>query len=286
MLPVPSVCFGESEDDYSKSKRDQLYEHLCNEKTQAMPWPAGVRKCFNMKHQSSDITASSVLGSPVLDTHLGQVDAIDTCLDEIFGMERKRKNISDQDDKQLDGILPPEENTAWVQCEGCMKWRRVPWNVNMDDLPEMWYCKDNFWDPPDRRNCAASQDDFNPDKESTVFEMECPPEPCEVGDLKDVFCMRNEVFYEAKVVAIRHPKEIGGSIQARFHFLGWNKKTDEWIDVDSPRITPHHRHTDVTTKNPREQEKWQGRKGLVKVKGDAKRKAEFSRGAGKKVKTK
>ena len=276
MLPTPSVCFGEAEDAYSSSKREKLYEHLCNDKSQAMPWPADIRKCFTTKLQSLDITAASILGSPVLDTHLGQVDAIDTCLDEMFGESRKKKHSDDhsgrgrsgQEEKQLqlDGILPPEENTGWVQCDSCMKWRRVPWNINMDDLPDEWYCKDNFWDPPERATCEMGQDQFNPDKESTVFDVESAPEPCALGDLKDVFCMRNEVFYEAKVVQIREEVLPDGTTiqQARFHFIGWKKNTDEWLDVGSTRITPHHRHTDVTARNPREQEKWQGRKNLGK----------------------
>lgn len=281
MLPTPSVCFGEAEDSYSSSKREQLYEHLSNEKSQAMPWPAEVRKCFTTKLQHSDITAASLLGSPVLDTHLGQVDAIDTCLDEMFGATRKRKNSEENEAKQqqqLDGILPPEENTGWVQCEACMKWRRVPWNVNTDNLPDQWYCKDNFWDTAERASCAAPQDQFNPDKESTVFNTDSPPEPCAVGDLKDVFCLRNEVFYEAKVVALRAGAKEGFPAQALFHFKGWKKNTDEWVDVDSARITPHHHHTDVTARNPREQEKWQGRQSLIKAKAKVKAK---SMGTGK-----
>jgi hypothetical protein len=277
MLPTPSVCFGESEDSYSSSKREKLYEHLCNDKSQAMPWPADIRKCFTTKLQSSDITAASILGSPVLDTHLGQVDAIDTCLDEMFGAMRKRKNI-DHEAMQLDGILPPEENTGWVQCDACMKWRRVPWNVNTDDLPDEWYCKDNFWDAAEIATCDADQDVFNPDKESTVFDVESAPEPCEVGDLKDVFCMRNEVFYEAKVMQLRASKTEGEPAEALFHFKGWKKNTDEWLPVDSTRITPHHRHTDVTAKNPREQEKWQGRKNLSR--GGGEKRKEVSSGAG------
>jgi hypothetical protein len=285
MLPTPSVCFGESEDSYSLSKREKLYDHLSNEKSQAMPWPADIRKCFTTKLHSLDITASSILGSPVLDTHLGQVDAIDTCLDEMFGATRKKALPEGEHEvkQQLDGILPPEENTGWVQCDACMKWRRVPWNVNADLLPDQWFCKDNFWDPPERASCAAGQDQFNPDKESTVFNTDTAPEPCAVGDLKDVFCMRNEVFYEAKVMQLRPGVREGDPEQALFHFKGWKKNTDEWVDVDSTRITPHHHHTDVTAKNPREQEKWQGRKNLVKG-GGGKRAGPASSGKAKKTK--
>jgi hypothetical protein len=48
----------------------------------------------------------------------------------------------------------------------------VTWNVNTDDLPDEWYCKDNFWDAADRATCETGQDQFNADKESTVFNVE------------------------------------------------------------------------------------------------------------------
>ena len=52
--------------------------------------------------------------------------------------------------------------TQWVQCErkNCKKWRKVPPQINMDSLPEKWYCEMNTWDL-DRATC-----DFNEDTDS------------------------------------------------------------------------------------------------------------------------
>ncbi|GLI58399.1 hypothetical protein VaNZ11_000099 [Volvox africanus] len=38
------------------------------------------------------------------------------------------------------------EMQKWVQCNKCQKWRKVPYNVKDDDLPEDWECKHNTWD--------------------------------------------------------------------------------------------------------------------------------------------
>eukprot|EP00549_Striatella_unipunctata_P022103 CAMPEP_0118689484 /NCGR_PEP_ID=MMETSP0800-20121206/9518_1 /TAXON_ID=210618 ORGANISM="Striatella unipunctata, Strain CCMP2910" /NCGR_SAMPLE_ID=MMETSP0800 /ASSEMBLY_ACC=CAM_ASM_000638 /LENGTH=1395 /DNA_ID=CAMNT_0006586893 /DNA_START=212 /DNA_END=4399 /DNA_ORIENTATION=- len=45
----------------------------------------------------------------------------------------------------------------WVQCEKCSKWRRLPADVSADDLPDVWYCTMNTWDP-NTANCEAEED--------------------------------------------------------------------------------------------------------------------------------
>lgn len=34
----------------------------------------------------------------------------------------------------------------WVCCDGCGKWRKLPLHVNLDELPEQWFCSMNIWD--------------------------------------------------------------------------------------------------------------------------------------------
>lgn len=40
-----------------------------------------------------------------------------------------------------DLYIPDQDN--WVQCDLCEKWRRLPQNINMENLPKVWYCKLN-----------------------------------------------------------------------------------------------------------------------------------------------
>jgi hypothetical protein len=48
------------------------------------------------------------------------------------------------------GPIPSATSTFhWVQCENaeCNKWRKLPQLVDVDALPEKWYCSMNLWDP-------------------------------------------------------------------------------------------------------------------------------------------
>jgi [histone H3]-lysine4 N-trimethyltransferase ATXR3 len=269
VLPVPAACFGPSESDYTGKSRDVLQTHLQADKTMATSWPAELRKCFSAMPAED---ANSLIGSPVLDVNLGRVGAVGNCLDEMFGANRIKR--SDEDYTQFDNNLPPEVPTEWVQCEECLKWRRVPFHVVLDDLPDVWYCRMNFWDEPEKANCDTPQDTYDPDKESTV---DCSAlrdgyvEPVEVGDWKDVFCVRNKIYYEAKAVSMRPSKKNLGNTEVKFHFKGWKPNQDEWIEVGSPRIAPYHFYTDATSRTVKDQEKWQGYKNGEKAKENKKK---------------
>ncbi len=56
--------------------------------------------------------------------------------------------------------VPSEVNAdQWVQCEAdyCHKWRRVPAPVNLETLPDKWFCHMNTWDPA-RARCEAPEE--------------------------------------------------------------------------------------------------------------------------------
>jgi hypothetical protein len=338
-LPLPSSCFGYSSKDYSSKTRDALFDHWYNEKTLSLPFPSILRSCFSQPNPSTtsgstsatsvglsdtstspsvvdfDVSSSHeflMLGSPVLDVGLGQVDAVENCLKEIFGSSYQRKLIQQQQRKsstaaaaagvvtgagagigvgefgeqlqQYDFNLPPEKPTAWVQCESCLKWRRVPFHVSIESLPDQWYCHENNWDL-DKATCDYPQDNFDTEKETTLQTTSSTTttaitdaseaqshnqgkqkwiEPVKEGDWKDVYCLRNEVFYEAKAIKVRTVKKGEGKgeeqVEIKFHFKGWKPSQDEWIELGSDRIAPYHLYTNVTSKSVRDQEKWQGKK--------------------------
>jgi hypothetical protein len=269
MLPVPSCCFGFAENNYDETHRNLLFSHLSNELTQGLPWPKQLKLCFS--NVDATITADTLLGTPSLDVMLGKVEAVDKLLQEMFPkqyeqMEKQNSasaeagastgvNFFVDGAQQMDINLAPEKPSEWVQCEQCLKWRRVPWDINIADLPDSWNCTMSTWDP-ENANCDTPQDAFDPEKENVV-EYSTEGEKCDIGDKLDVYCVKNLVYYEAKVVKLRTTAD--GVKQALFHFLGWKSGFDEWIDVTSERIAPYRMYT-MADKTPRGQESLQKRK--------------------------
>jgi len=55
----------------------------------------------------------------------------------------------------------PDE--IWVQCDNCLKWRKLPASTRAEALPDKWYCYMNTYDPA-RSDCAVVQQaDDEPD---------------------------------------------------------------------------------------------------------------------------
>lgn len=65
----------------------------------------------------------------------------DTKRDEKQGGKRS-SNGEDEDDKDEEN----EEEAKWVQCDSCKKWRTVPKDIDLNSMPDRWYCKMNTWD--------------------------------------------------------------------------------------------------------------------------------------------
>lgn len=63
-----------------------------------------------------------------------------------IGVAAKPKINSNSKSSPL--VPPPGVITAvqWVQCDKCRKWRSIPNHVDMESLPESWYCGMNQWD--------------------------------------------------------------------------------------------------------------------------------------------
>merc|ERR1711871_1353837 len=264
------------------------------------PWPDALRKCFSnfesknslaeeKKYKKSqkrkrtsnestdeidieeekivekDPASLHILGSPFVDVSLGQTDAVLKALQCLSGKSTDTGGTNTE--QQFDNFLPPEEACAWVQCDKkrCRKWRRVPWNVNIESLPQIWDCSMIYWDP-ENATCDAQQDSYDPNRESTLgFEGHAAELiNFEINSWRDVFCVINQFFYEAQVKAIKEgTDEMGKPCKLiKFHFKGWPKNFDEWIPIGSPRIAPHNLHTDPNANNRVEQEKLQRERGF------------------------
>ena len=93
--------------------------------------------------------------------------------DESDETKSKRSKLSTSDRLQstVDEGMPAQAVANWVQCEDskCLKWRKLPWHVDVDLLPEKFYCKDNIWNP-NRQTCDATEDDWDMDDAPIKFD--------------------------------------------------------------------------------------------------------------------
>jgi WD40 repeat protein len=227
-LPLPSMCFGESECVYTDAQRSTLLQHLRDERAHILPWPQTIQKCFSKLRiaaaaPSGQSSSLVLLGSPMLDSALGLVGATKSAMRCLTNTHTAAANgrmflhRRGEVEEQFDNILAPESNTEWVQCEKCCKWRRVAWFVDTHTLSEQWECSLNTWDI-DSANCSVPQDNFDPTSESTVQFSENTIHDdgtgegghlalgeVTIGKSFDVFCEKNQVYYEATVVAMKAP---------------------------------------------------------------------------------
>jgi len=73
----------------------------------------------------------------------------------------KRNRRGKDDEKEKRGTKGRKQKESdrqeWVQCEKCEKWRRLPPRVRAKDLPDVWTCDMNDWDPRSA-SCAVQED--------------------------------------------------------------------------------------------------------------------------------
>lgn len=134
----------------------------------------------------------------------------------------------------------------------CTKWRRVAWYIDADSLGDVWTCSMNYWDLS-KASCNV-EEDYNSEHEDcddaenykdfdvNEYLASLPKgslDSCPVDSVKDVYCVRNKVWFKGKILKHLNSSETGRtSDSVLIHFQGWHSKYDESIDVDSGRIQP------------------------------------------------
>uniref|UniRef100_A0A3P9J7U7 MORC family CW-type zinc finger 3a n=1 Tax=Oryzias latipes TaxID=8090 RepID=A0A3P9J7U7_ORYLA len=64
-----------------------------------------------------------------------------------------------------DTMKRPDQN--WVQCDGCLKWRRLPDGIDCSKLPTEWFCRMN--PDPQFRSCNAEEEPEDSDDEQPSY---------------------------------------------------------------------------------------------------------------------
>jgi hypothetical protein len=159
---------------YRERTRPRLVEWLKDPYKRGSPWPDDVRRAFVDKEQDRTTSDASKcwlpIGSPVLDL---LVTGDDFNMMEILGyLGSDSGSLGDDNEGLLSTIdhgRPAQAVSNWVQCENesCLKWRKIPWNVDVDLISQRFVCSDNKWNPS-CASCDAPEDDWDEDNDACV----------------------------------------------------------------------------------------------------------------------
>jgi len=159
---------------YDAEVRPKLVDWFEDRHKRGSPWSEDLLRYFPQPSVDSDDT-QLMMGSPILDLLItGNDENIDEVVD---GLQHADSDADDSDKRKkrkgkksaaerlqssMDEGMPAQAVANWVQCENpkCMKWRKLPWHVDLDLLPEKFYCKDNKWNPG-YDHCDAPEDDWD-----------------------------------------------------------------------------------------------------------------------------
>lgn len=77
--------------------------------------------------------------------------------------EQRERAEQDQNNGSFQGSVSSQQeqqdpdSVEWVQCDACSKWRKLPPHISAAELPEVWYCTNNTWNPLSA-SCDAPED--------------------------------------------------------------------------------------------------------------------------------
>lgn len=255
----------------------------------------------------------SPVGSPVLDLLVTGEDTslrmIASALSEtIRSTETKNEptadgkagSATDRLQNTVDEGMPAQAVSHWVQCEhpNCLKWRKLPWHVDVDALPEAFYCSDNKWNPA-ASSCDAPEDEWDeydsqlknegiakesdgkmvapgeggtdghPSTDKTPRAVGIDAKQFIIGARFDVLRSGKDYFSTGEVVNV----DYSGSVKrVLFHFPKTKALYDEWLEIGSPRIAPLNTKQDPNNKGSASKKKKAGKKTAKETgakKGDA-----------------
>ena len=163
--------------EYAAKARPKLTEWIGDRYQRGSPWEEDLAKYFCPLNKASP-DATMPIGSPVLDYlvtgHDDNIRHISAALSGKATTDDQGKSKQSKKDRlqsTVDEGMPAQAVANWVQCENpkCLKWRKLPWHVDVDLLPETFYCKDNIWNQ-NAADCEASEDEWDMDDAPIKFD--------------------------------------------------------------------------------------------------------------------
>ena len=183
-LPPVSGCWEEIKDcseirlsrynrttEYSAKNRLLLADWIDDRTKRGSPWNEDIARYFCKASSPPD--PLTPLGSPVVDYLVTGIEdnirLVSSALRNKDGngvdspaRSRSKTSASDRLQSTVDAGMPAQAVANWVQCENptCLKWRKLPWHVDIDLLPEQFFCKDNIW-TSGKKSCDVPEDEWD-----------------------------------------------------------------------------------------------------------------------------
>ena len=262
---------------YDVKIRQKLVEWLQDPYKRGDPIPDEVKQAFCDPSAGVLPVDKLLFGSPVLDfLVMGEETNIFEALEEL-DKENKltAQGASTSALSTVDRGRPAQAVCRWVQCENpdCLKWRRIPWHVDIDLLPEKFYCKDNQWEPS-RMSCDVPEDDWDADDKLVGVDGKVDDSPTRKKSRGPALPSRQEDFRvgakfdvrrtvkgkdKYSIATVTHIDFSGKVKRVKFHFKNTRSDADEWIEFGSDRISVLHSFTgDPANKTEKSEAKGKG----------------------------
>ncbi|GAX25234.1 hypothetical protein FisN_5Lh316 [Fistulifera solaris] len=254
---------------YESKVRPRLIEWFQDPFQRGSPWPEEIRQAFTVESEELsklDNSCMQPFGSPILDF---LVTGDESNIHDVLNMLDAEEKVAARNSvggllSSVDRGRPAQAVSTWVQCESadCMKWRKIPWHVDVDLLPEKFYCKDNIWNPL-ANSCDAPEDDWDANDSLVDANGKVEGSPIKKRKRDSSASPLDEKSFTigARFDVRRHDKEkyevgvvskvdFSGKIKRiQFHFPKLSRKFDEWIDFGSERIARLHTHVPKKAKH-------------------------------------
>ena len=251
---------------YRSQVRPRLFDWLRDPHQRGSTFPEELAKVFKgpeLVYNGEELEVLP-LGSPILDLLvMGEdtnINVVLAALDNDRLRDVRSGTIKDSAatrlESTIDEAMPAQAVAKWVQCENedCLKWRRLPFFVDVDVLPEQFFCEDNVWNPA-AKLCEAPEDTWDENDSSVQNDGVAKAsdrgmlsrdgeesnglselvQKYEIGERYDVLRTKKKLYCTGEVVDTDFK---GGTKRVKMHFPKVPEKFDEWIEVSSSRIAP------------------------------------------------